>query len=187
MNAPAWVIQTTKELFLSPPSRVPEIVDFGGVFMSGCAYISDNRNDFKNTLLSIYALNNNAGDMYIYNCYMIPKIFVDWNEVDTNVHGLYSGQHEPMSYSYSFNKPTSLDGYVPINKKLLTYPYCYLLLSNNAGATNILQYEKFNTSPNDTCEFEITGIPTASGSIKCSPLEYGISNNTNEEQGIPRW
>lgn len=36
---------------------------------------------------------------------------------------------------------TALDTYVPRNKKLLTYPYCYINLSNNQGSNAILQQE----------------------------------------------
>ena len=37
----------------------------------------------------------------------------------------------PYSYDYSISKVTALDGYTPVNKKLLTYPYCYLDVYND--------------------------------------------------------
>ena len=41
-------------------------------------------------------------------------------------------------------KPTTVNTYKPRNKKLLTYPYCYLYASNNAGGGGIYKYEKFS-------------------------------------------
>lgn len=42
---------------------------------------------------------------------------------------------------------TSLNGYVPKNKKLLTYPYNYLYVSNNAGVDVDYHWENFNGNP----------------------------------------
>lgn len=41
---------------------------------------------------------------------------------------------------------TALDTYVPKNKKLLTYPYCYINLSNNQGSNAILHQELWQDS-----------------------------------------
>ena len=56
----------------------------------------------------------------------------------------YSGQNTPMYSSKEITKPSSLDGFVPKNKKLLTFPYCFINLSNNNGMINTYQYELFN-------------------------------------------
>ena len=45
-------------------------------------------------------------------------------------------------------KVASLNGYVPKNNKLFTYPYYYLYLSNNSGSDIIYHYEDFiNNTP----------------------------------------
>lgn len=64
----------------------------------------------------------------------------------------------PKVHYKEFLKPFDLNGYYPRNNKLLTFPFCYLVLSNNLGVSNILYYEKFVNG--DTCKFEICGIPT---------------------------
>ena len=69
----------------------------------------------------------------------------------------YDGEASPKYHTININKPYSIDGYVPRNNKLLTYPYCYMLVSNNNGTSNVYQYEKFTS---DDCEFQIGGIPT---------------------------
>lgn len=54
-------------------------------------------------------------------------------------------------------------------------------MSNNNGSNNILHYEKFKT--ND-CNFQISGIPTPNGSIKCTPSNYAYNQASVQEEGI---
>lgn len=75
-------------------------------------------------------------------------------------------------------KPTSLNGYTPVNKKLLTYPYCYLMASNNAGANAIYKYELFS---NNQCDFRFIGTLTPGMSIRLQPLDYNNQAINNEE------
>lgn len=67
------------------------------------------------------------------------------------------------------SKPTSLNGYTPVNKKLLTYPYSYFIGSNNAGSTYIYHYEDFTTTD---CRFQVVGTLCQGMSIKCMPFYY---------------
>lgn len=67
------------------------------------------------------------------------------------------------------SKPTSLNGYTPVNKKLLTYPYSYFIGSNNAGSTYVYHYEDFTTSD---CRFQVVGALCQGMSIKCIPFYY---------------
>lgn len=70
------------------------------------------------------------------------------------------------------------NGYEPLNNKLLTYPYKYILLSNNNGGNAIYQYEHFNS---DSCQFKMYGSVTIGGSIRSLPLNYkGITENNEE-------
>lgn len=76
-------------------------------------------------------------------------------------------------------KPSALDGYTPRNKKLLTYPYCYLGFSI-PGSQKIYRYEDFNIGNNDHIKFcgicEINPNPTA----YLMPQNYKGIQNTNE-------
>lgn len=73
--------------------------------------------------------------------------------------------------------PDHLDtNYVPINKKLLTFPYCYLLISNNAGSVKEYRYEWFNN--NVYCDFKIYGSVLPGCSIKLYPTGYNMKNAT---------
>lgn len=103
------------------------------------------------------------------------KVF-EWEE--TQISGLSQ---------QSIYKPTSLLGYVPKNKKLLTYPYVYLNMSNNSGANAIYHYEKFTdtaeTSKGIRCSFQIQCAITPSYSIRIVPRLYnGVA--INKEEGL---
>lgn len=69
------------------------------------------------------------------------------------------------------DKPTSLGSYTPVNKKLLTFPYCYLHLTNNVGNNAIYHYEDFDTSlTNGYIRFITYGALCPSNSIITYPL-----------------
>lgn len=63
----------------------------------------------------------------------------------------------------------TIDGYTPKNKKLFTYPYNYLYITNNGGNDAIYKYEDFT---NNKPVFNIDGIITTGCSIKLYPLNY---------------
>lgn len=175
-----YVLQATE---IAPSDTQPTDIEgyatnFGSIPMAGYTYMFDNIDDFRRKINDY----NSANKMNsIYSAYMIPQICVDPSRFSSVVPHLYLGQTAPMNYTYTVNKPTSLDTYVPVNQKLLTYPYCYLLMSNNNGSNNIMQYEKFNSTD---CSFVISGIPTTNGSIKCTPQEYSTNHAYVEEEGI---
>lgn len=81
-------------------------------------------------------------------------------------------------------KPTTLDTYVPRNKKLLTYPFVGIELTNLCGNTVELRYENFTGAPS----FNILGNPVASGNMMCYPVGYK-KQNYGIEEGVksPGW
>ena len=103
----------------------------------------------------------------ILNLYLVPKLFVD-NQYNTTTHRMYTIV-DTTTLSMNVVKPNKLDDYTPKNKKLLTFPYIYLLVTNNNGSSNTYQYELFNTS---TANFELKGLPTVGGSMFLTPIAY---------------
>lgn len=79
-------------------------------------------------------------------------------------------------------KPTNLNGYTPKNNKLFTYPYCYMLMTNNSGGTALYKYELFNNPENSNhCAFYIYASTTPGFSIYLSPRYYnGVDINSFE-------
>lgn len=127
----------------------------GGINFSGLVYICD----------TITALNSiidglNSHQTEPTNVYIVPKAITTWTapqSVNSWEDYEFDGQVAPKLLNYTFNKPTEIDGYNPTNKKLLTFPYNYLIVSNNNGSSTKLKYEHFQTSD---CEFDIYGTPT---------------------------
>ena len=73
-------------------------------------------------------------------------------------------------FTKSITKPTSIDGYVPTNKKLLTSEYNYLAVSNNNGVSEVFSYENFTSA---TCNFSIYGMASFGGQVLLTPSNYG--------------
>lgn len=82
-----------------------------------------------------------------------------------------------------------LDGYTPRNKKLLAFPYRYLLAANNSGASVPFKYEKFysvDDAGNKTIispRFVIDGVLCPGCSVRMVPLSYNGAPR-NDEEGL---
>ena len=63
--------------------------------------------------------------------------------------------------------------YIPRNKKLLCYPYRYILINNNAGSSMDYHYELFNSNIKS---FKIFGAISVGCSIKIFPYGYATKN-----------
>lgn len=90
-----------------------------------------------------------------------------------------------MSNDVEINRPADLDGYVPRNKKLLTYPYQMLYVNNNNGGNAKFRYEKFKaTAQNPNITFNIYGSVFPDGGLKMCPRNYNGKPGINFEEGI---
>lgn len=65
------------------------------------------------------------------------------------------------------------DGYSPKNNKCLTFPYKYLLVTNNNGGEGIYKYEEFRSG----IEFEVEGSLTPGCSIRINPFSYKMTSD----------
>ena len=75
---------------------------------------------------------------------------------------------------------TNFQGYVPRNKKLYTYPYNFLYVTNNSGKDAIYPYEYFMNDSN-ICRFRISGDSSLNPVVMCTPWYYkGTSFKYNE-------
>lgn len=75
----------------------------------------------------------------------------------------------PVYFSKSIVKQTALDSYSPHNNKLLTDPYCYLMVTNGNGGSATYQQELFTDSD---CGFLVMGALTPGCSIRIVPTHY---------------
>jgi len=76
---------------------------------------------------------------------------------------------QPDGSSVTVNRPSSLDGYIPKNNKLFTYPYCQLVVTNTDRNTGTFRYEEFSEQ---SYQFKIEGVFVPDVAILCSPLNY---------------
>ena len=146
----------------------------GGVIMNGFVYWCEDADAVGDVVAAAVA--STTPQIEVLYAYMIPDI-VFTGQVDAE--GLvidggtpYSGNKKVLS------RPTTIDGYTPVNKKLLTYPYQYCLFQNMAGASNILFYEysgKLTGTSNiedGAIYIQYYGVPSIGGSVVAIPKYY---------------
>lgn len=100
-------------------------------------------------------------------------------ELDENAYYVFKGKSSPFTHYQTIVRPTTLNGYQPVNQKLLTYPFQALTITNNSGTSNVLCYEYF-TDPT-ACRINFDGVPSVGGSILNYPENYkGVQFNFRE-------
>lgn len=72
------------------------------------------------------------------------------------------------SETVSVDRITNLDGYVPKNQKLLTYPYCGIVVSNMNGQTIVTRQEFFTANPG----YQIQAVSGPGASLVLTPVSY---------------
>ena len=168
----------------------PSATNYGGFPMSGGAYVTRHISGVD-YLCKAYMNSSDANvKNAIYNIYAVPEAFISVTLPDDPQGGeltppasivRYHGQTQPSGTTKSITKPsTSIGTYTNVrNNKLFTYPYVYLLVSNNNGVSNVYRFEDWYNS--STAKFRLAGVPAVGGSIKVTPNGYG---DMNEENGI---
>lgn len=132
----------------------------------------------------------------IYSLFMIPKLMTSvidgtnyqWTRggVTITVTYLANSSDADLVTLIGGTMPTKLgEAYVPKNQKLFTFPYSFMNLANNSGATQQYRYEDFNKFDETTGDriigFWIYGIITIGMSMKAVPIQYkNLSFNYDE-------
>lgn len=159
-----------------------------GVICSGLLVVFKYAAQFANFVL---AMSNDGKLDAISQAYVIPGSCVG-NDADLTLHSdlapnveeeklyyTFNGKSEPYQEDTTISRPTSLNGYTPVNKKLLTAPFMSLVVSNNAGSVNNYGYEFF--SDPTACKIRSRYMPVVGASIISYPCDYkGVTYNLNE-------
>ena len=158
-NKICWIAQVTKEYF-SPYSNITA-TKISGQFFTGGFYLLLSYIDVV-TLVHEYTTNSNLGFDAILNIYPVPYCLNDYYNTDPNppstTGAIRITDYDTINtFNFEMNKPTTIDGYTPVNKKLLTKEYNYLTLSNNNGVTEVFDFNLFSGTK---ARFIITGLPT---------------------------
>lgn len=86
----------------------------------------------------------------------------------------------PEQYNITRDKNlTNIDGYVPKNRKLFTFPYNMLYVTNNEGCAANYAFEYFE---GDNCQFNLSAAMCCTPEVMLTPLNYkGVEKNFNEK------
>lgn len=159
---------------------------YNGIF-SSITYIL--ANDYGFDVLMRTLQNGNNSD-YIVTVFTIPSLAVkSLLPVDPPGQHTYFYKVLDKQLEYSQNpiiktlnsRPSSIDGYTPRNKKLLTYPYLYLGFNPQNGSSKIYRYEDFT---NATPSFKLISEINPSPEIQVIPQNYrGDSGDSLNDNG----
>lgn len=145
-----------------------------------------------NSMYSLYESLNALIEWYDYDgradaviaMYVVPKALFPATyegpeyDSDDRAHG-FSGWFIPASTTtynigtHSWTRNSTIDGYTPRNKRLLCYPYNYLLMTNNGGDDVEYRWEEF-TSANAT--FQLDALVNQGCDQKLRPTNYKRTN-----------
>lgn len=178
INDNSYIIVAVSEYMNSDGDFEPVAGDYYGGAYSGLKYIPFSTPDLVNTFITEYDTAG-KGDA-INSVFMCPGWLVTLNS-----DGQFASSKNAVTWEVSANKPTAIDGYTPTNKKLLCFPYSYLLVTNNQGSNAILHNEKF---ANNSRVFTTFGTVTPGCSVRTVPMNYnGIETNVDEGLNLGKY
>lgn len=152
--------------------------EYDGVFSGLSVYAVEQSNwaTVGNDLLKNAAFNEAVVCMWMYPKNLV-SITGEWG--GDIVYEFVTGT--TTMTDFSFERPSALDGYTPINKKLLTYPFNMMYISNNAGGASAFRYERFNNPAQ--CVLRVCGAISPEGGTKLFPVGYNHVT-VNYDEGI---
>ena len=157
---------------------------YGNVMTGLTYYPFPNTTEGINWLKDTIALYDAAGKPdAIAMIFTVPEVAVkftinipSWSIGDPMDSGSnYGWENVPL-----ITKPTTIDGYTPKNKKLLTYPYQFLYISNSTGQSANYPYEYFK---NNDIKFWLFSSPQPNPTVMLIPMEYR-NTELNYEYGL---
>lgn len=129
--------------------------------------------------------NNQSEKLISY--FTVPKLAVKTLMVDANRIKSLIGDN-PLNDVYLLTgtataqtetflaRPTSIDGYTPRNKKLLTYPYLYLGFNSPFGNNQVFRYEDFTSA---TPSFKLISEVNPNPTVCLIPQNYRGTSGDN--------
>jgi hypothetical protein len=114
---------------------------------------------------------------------VVPDFVLD-NHYGNLLDGVQAGSIQVKFSKYDRN---SLNGYIPRNKKLFTYPYSFLYVSNNQGKSAEYRYEDFKMVTGDEAydaTFYVLGNISPNPKVMIAPYGYRNYDLVNTEYGL---
>ena len=158
---------------------------YNGIY-SGKTYYASSNSSGVDAIISTYDANGHGED--IAELFIVPQNLIQYGltngtvDSDLGITRLAQSVSIEQVASDTIARPTTINGYTPKNKKLLTYPYIYILVDNNAGNSVTYQYELFNNP--SACVLKVIGSLTPGTSMTVLPVAYTNSGaNANDSGG----
>ena len=143
---------------------------------SGLAIYAVDLSDYQRLGLWLDNLSNEGAIDAVVNMWVYPKDLVKisgtWEDgvlLHTVVGGSKPDQFMVSNVRASAFPDRNGESYYPSNKKLKTYPYTFLYVTNNNGGSAIYPFERFNTS---LIKFKMFGALSPDSGVKIAPLNY---------------
>lgn len=148
---------------------------YNGIY-SGVKYYAYSDPSAINSMIAQYAKKGFSDSITSLFMYPLPLLELDESG---NHEVLGSEKPKEINKNVAYNATFSTD-YKPKNNKLYSYPYQYLLVTNNNGASAVYHFEDFASNK---IEFLVQGCLTPGGSIRAIPKNYrGVAQN--DEEGL---
>lgn len=181
LTAGVYTVIVTSHDLLNPVTNdyyftVADAGNLSGASLAGeynvCNVVSSTLQDFFDVVNNYIRV---AGENGILAMYCIPRPAYTDGNWDTEHPWLAKnvGIKIPAVYAQTLPKPKvtdTLNGYLPKNNKLYTYPFCYLKVHNGCGSDNEYRYEYF-TGDNASFRLSSSGA-TPDQCVYCTPQNY---------------
>lgn len=143
------------------------------VFKSG---ILDDVNQF------LYMMNAAGGGAAVSAIILFPLSLIpdNWNSGQNIFKQFQKAETKQVEWNPFIGSRNGIDGYVPRNAKLYTYPFNFCRVTNFRGAYHDYRFEFF--ADKETASFNVRGTPDPAADILCQPKGYnGIDVNVEEQ------
>lgn len=152
---------------VSPGDNIPQNgFSYNGI-LSSVTFILASANSLRNLLTII---NNNKFSSQILTIFSVPKLAISELGDVAHTYKIMDADFKqtPLTKTIA-TKPTTLDGYTPHNKKLLTYPFTYLAFNSSHSSQSLYRYENF---ANNNINFKFISEINPNPSVAVIPQNY---------------
>lgn len=112
---------------------------------------------------------NSISAMFLYPDILLPS------SVSRNGDNIFDSANQVQAVNYQYRPvwaTTDLDGYVPRNNKLYTYPFSFVRASNNNNGYHDYRYELMGTVNLQQQSFQVRGALDPAGDLFLVPMNY---------------
>ena len=143
----------------------------------GCWVLIFDMNDYHNFNNFVRSYDDENLSEAIVSVGIVPKSLITVQEPEMSFETKYGFDcWKPVTTATAvtletdtWTRNTTIDGYTPVNKKLLCSPYNYLMITNNSGSSVCYAWEDFSSA---TATFQSRGVLSQGCDIKLIPTNY---------------